>query len=914
MINYQKKSFFLTNLLLLIFIYLSFNCTSSPGEKKSGIIEANYPEEYYLNSNSLFNVSVKALNNTSITYYVWFRLTLFTIESGESLCYSANYQTVPTGGDTILCVLTAGPFNSPPFREGIGQELNIFMTDTPYDWGNSPLYQSGLLYFSFVKTDTGPGGPGKQLVKWSGDFQRGRLNESLNDTVLYKIRVRIVDNLGNGCENCPVNFATNKGSFTMQDYQTRTVEGVTGIAEAVLKLSEYSSPEDSFDYVITVTSDSTPNTITFKARCAQDEECSSLPVPWTHKKWTYPSGDEIKGDIFADNTNEDPANWQKNVKIEIDYDPNVISLNDLGEVACSTANILERGRMHPDSANSISGIWVKIASISSQDTVICPSTMTESDCKAALARSRDSLDHIHCILGTKFDSPPPRPLGHNVIDTLFLPNASYYNQRVFRFGHKSSDDSMQLSLNKAGVFVFVNEIKDVAGSHWKLVTAFVLAHEIGHTLQMGHTNIDSFGTNVMYPRYTDTIWMYWDKLNFFNIKSLQDAFTLLGDDTLSYKYWRTALTTREQLGVNTVGFNYYDREGGKMFTNVIPLVTTLIAINPAGESFVDKIPSILSHHQPDYGKPYKVKIEDEGSLGILYITRDSDNDVFNYVRYDTLGNISLDLRKFATSPRIIESYDIEKMDLTVPCADYITDKNSNLWFFYTKGTNPENKHLCWLKVNKEGRVIEKKETSIVVRNAILAAPSKNNNFQLYMPNIGMWAPMFCYYNPNLKEPVKTTSHPFFDAFNISDLANDKLLVVSCSPYPPFSLKYIVINEIGKIEKAENILLDSCAFAKIENHGMIFNIDAFNYQDSLLVAVSIWTPYLMNKVNTFYLVKFDGNGNLLKPDRGIKEGKIMPIEAMPKNIKASIVSTFYYGVDGEGNLYLKKWNSEEQQNK
>ncbi|MGB9722246.1 MAG: hypothetical protein ACPL28_12300, partial [bacterium] len=70
------------------------------------------------------------------------------------------------------------------------------------------------------------------------------------------------------------------------------------------------------------------------------------------------------------------------------------------------------------------------------------------------------------------------------------------------------------------------------------------------------------------------------------------------------------------------------------------------------------------------------------------------------------------------------------------------------------------------------------------------------------------------------------------------------------------------------------------------------------------------------------IKFNSNGNLVKPSKGIREGRIMPAEAMPKGIKPSIVMTaykgldklWYYGVDGEGNLYIKKWSHEEQQNK
>ncbi len=344
-----------------------------------------------------------------------------------------------------------------------------------------------------------------------------------------------------------------------------------------------------------------------------------------------------------------------------------------------------------------------------------------------------------------------------------------------------------------------------------------------------------------------------------------------------------------------------------MITSVISLIAVLLTINTEDECFLDKIPAILAQHQLPAGYPLIIRIEDEGSLGILYVTRGDNVDVYNYVRYDTLGNLVLDLRNFATSPFIVPG-SIEDFELAIPCADYIVDTNGNLWLFYTVGTKPFGKSVCWMEVDKSGAVIDKVESSFYAYNTILAAPSIKNKFQLYLPCLGMWTPEYYYYNPSLKNSVKTKSHPYFEVLNLIDLGNDKLLVTSV--HRPTWLKYLVINEIGRVEKNETVMLDSCAFFKIENHGMASSTNAFHQDDSIFIGISVWAPW--KKSNAFYFLRFNSKGKLLKPKTGMRKGKILSIDVMPKNVKPMISSAIdqsfvYYGCDCEGNLYLHLWS-------
>jgi hypothetical protein len=853
--------------------------------------------------------------NDDGTKYVWFDI------EGSGMSYRSTVLPISVVPDTDFFDIKWKP------QSGHMPMPNRMYTITAYmDPREEPVYDPLFTSGRTVKCSLYL--EGYTLDKWSGDSQRVRLNELLDDTSGYKLRVRLKDD-NQGINQVWVTFHTNKGNFkesSSEYYTTYTwwVQDTAGIAEATLQCDDYSFPLDSFDYQITVDSDSS-NDVTFSARCAYDEEISGLPYPYTHKKRTYPAGLEIRGDNFADYTMEELHLAQKNVKIEIDFDPNVISLSELEQVACSTWNILERGKLHPDSAIANSGIWGKIANISSADTVYCPLDMSMGDCKSALARSRDSVDHIHCVFGTNSGDSL---LGIIVIDTLFRPHESNYGQRVFRFGHNSSGSNMRDSLNRAGVFLFVDHIKAKANQYyddWKLVASWVFAHELGHALQMGHTHPDDFQTNIMHPNY-DGNWD-WETYNFFNIRSLEDAMS-----PPYAEYWRPALTTRDKLGVNTVGFNYYSRQGGKMTAFLTPLLTPLL-LNPAGSGLAQKIPEILSQHEYfDMGisyrghyEPYIARIEDDGNLGILYLTFESGVFAYNYVRYNPFGSMILDLRKFKTIKPFI-SNNLETLELEIPNCDYSIDESGNLWLIYVEGPRVTEKYIAWLKVDNNGKILEERHTNIIAHSAIKSIPSNQKYFHLFLPPFGWLANSYYrYYNPKLNESVRIgplinqerVSIEPFPAFSVAPLTEDRLLVVSCDIYEPFRFRYFVINNNGKIEmRGEDIPIESCAHSKIENHGMVFNIDAFHKHDSVFVAVSISTPWLKNKVEAFYLVKFDSEGNLLRPEKGIEEGKLHSIEEMPVTVTPSVVLSrfrethrlWYYGCDREGNLYLKKWTN------
>ena len=92
-------------------------------------------------------------------------------------------------------------------------------------------------------------------------MQTGRFNESFDDTMGYKIRVCLLDKLGQGVDGKEISISSNKGAIVYQDQYTREINNRHGIAEAIIKFDTYSDPQNVFDYHIEVTCEDAQNTL-----------------------------------------------------------------------------------------------------------------------------------------------------------------------------------------------------------------------------------------------------------------------------------------------------------------------------------------------------------------------------------------------------------------------------------------------------------------------------------------------------------------------------------------------------------------------------------------------------------------------------------------------------------------------------
>jgi len=353
------------------------------------------------------------------------------------------------------------------------------------------------------------------------------------------------------------------------------------------------------------------------------------------------------------------------------------------------------------------------------------------------------------------------------------------------------------------------------------------------------------------------------------------------------------------------------------------LFVIFIVLSVDNSSFVDKIPQIISQHigshmgirmYRGHDESCVIKFEKDSYIGILYLTDSVGKCIYNYVRYDTFGNMIMDLRNIKSTPPITGSVNIENMDLTVPCADYVIDEEENIWLFYIDAfDNVYNRYVAWLKIDKNGHILEDNKSRQWITGQFYALPSKKHKWYLFLEHRQFFGsdPLGDrIVNYNMKSPRKLSMGAAIE------LNNGNLLIINRGG---LDISYSIVNDKGQIKykTKKPIALDKCAAYVIPKIGIVADIDLFNYNDTILVACAIYNSWDPEEVRTdlFYMIKFDKNGKLIYPKQGFWKGKILPIEEMPANTKLAIAFTAYgnldrlwvYGCDGQGNLYLKYWS-------
>lgn len=423
-----------------------------------------------------------------------------------------------------------------------------------------------------------------------------------------------------------------------------------------------------------------------------------------------------------------------------------------------------------------------------------------------------------------------------------------------------------------------------------------------------HTNPDSFGKNLMDNKWLTNIdSFYVDSFNFFNIKSLDDTRMPIGPTEVI-----SGLSTREQGGVNTIGFNYFDRIGGKMLKQPLIALTALSILN--SNPLPLKVLKVLSEiNALSYGNPVReihgsdviCHFETENRIGIAWLELHGDEWSYNYMRFDTLGEILLDLRNFKLSKWYGGKYGID-WEFGVPTLDYVTDNKGNSWLVYSYDTDPHNEtgwRIGFMMVNSNCEIVEHKSFEHQSGRCFLICPSSNVGFHILWGGTEWGSLGFgILFNRRLSKPVGVTPTA---PNTLIEITGERILMII---YDAFS-RCIYCRRIsgqGVLLSMDSLNLDEITSVYWKKETIdLPEFYELCHSDSLIY-------YIQSTVNSVRLVIFDKNGKVIIPKEQIK-GEVLDIGQMPNNatrfikIRSGII--YYFGFDDKGNLYY--WCSKEK---
>jgi len=372
-----------------------------------------------------------------------------------------------------------------------------------------------------------------------------------------------------------------------------------------------------------------------------------------------------------------------------------------------------------------------------------------------------------------------------------------------------------------------------------------------------------------------------------------------------------ALSTREQGGVNTVGFNYLDKPGGKIMRKA-PLALLmglgLSSINPFP---FDCINQILSFTQNAHYCEVLVNFEHKNRIGFAWFEMcgvgGDETYNFNYMRLDSIGNVLVDMRNFKVKPAHLEKYGID-WELSLPKLYYITNEDGSSWLIHSYDTD-STKARCYASyvgVDSLGKVIID-GTIPSISEYGFAYPSRRLGFHLFgYP----WASGVRYFNPSLDEPVRLSKKLFLFTKVGIELPNSRSLLITSPSFfnkwiGPDAFEYRIISDKGKLIKEKTLPWKEYVSVYWPDGGIPPFHEAFR-QDSIIY-------FLFSYEGKINLIKFTNKGEPIKPKECL-QGTILPIDDMPKTATRFIKIpqrkriVYYYGFDDNGNLYY--WNSKE----
>lgn len=246
---------------------------------------------------------------------------------------------------------------------------------------------------------------------------------------------------------------------------------------------------------------------------------------------------------------------------------------------------------------------------------------------------------------------------------------------------------------------------------------------------------------------------------------------------------------------------------------------------------------------------------------------------FSYVRFNSDGDIILDMRNFMAAPAHLEIYGVDWRE-SIPMLYSINDNNGNTWLIYSY--SDDYWRVGWTWVDSTGAVIRQKPSifpTFAKPRLVVGCPSEEFGFHLYLNQNGE----VHYYNPQMDAPKPLDKRTVYAGAGIEVDTSRFLLIDPPSGYRrlvgPDSFTYWIIDDTGDLIEQHNTEWEPYVAIQWEDFDFP-GIRTTFMQDSVV-------HFLFATDRKLNLMTFTAEGGIIEP-RQSRSGVVQDIAEMPED--------------------------------
>lgn len=358
----------------------------------------------------------------------------------------------------------------------------------------------------------------------------------------------------------------------------------------------------------------------------------------------------------------------------------------------------------------------------------------------------------------------------------------------------------------------------------------------------------------------------------------------------------------------------------RLFLFVLLTFTGLCIAVRVPNTFITKISEITKNAPPcsemrwTKGIDLIINFEKDNQLGaVWYSYSDSMRGcwAYHYVRFDTTGNILVDLRNFAIKKDYLERFNyLADPYNPYPNIEYLTDGKGNSIIAYSYVDDQKGGwRIAWTKVDSMSKIDSDYFEETSSSQSIPLCSSSKFDFH-FLGGSG------CYHPHRNPERVNSLCYTFHYKKKKPHLippdhyieTNDNNLLCIAQSFDSAEIHYQLISPKGKFISGGRVKIDDVTKVIWGNVELPGFAETFQWSDAIWYITTVHS-FGYHGPSRLFLIVFDKTGKVVKQKASIK-GQILSIDSMPTDAKRFVKMSkgiiYYFGFDNEGNLYY--WNS------